>query len=99
MHTSLSHDPYLKPNTTARNRAARLLWGLVYAVLFRPSPRPLYEWRANLLRLFGAKLGRNTRIYPSARIWAPWNLECEELAAIGEQAVIYNPAKIRLGSH
>ncbi len=99
MHSFVEQDPYLRPNTSARNRAARVLWGLVYAVLFRPSPRPFYEWRASLLRLFGAKLGRNTRIYPSARIWAPWNLECEDLAAVGEQAILYNPAKIRLGSH
>lgn len=92
-------DPYLTPNTTLRNRAARALWGLAYIVLFRFSPRPLHAWRSMLLRLFGAQIGRNCRIYPATRIWAPWNLECEDLVAIADGAEIYNAGRITLGSH
>ena len=36
---------------------------------------PFHAWRALVLRLFGAKLGRNCHIYSGAHIWAPWNLE------------------------
>lgn len=92
-------DPYLRANTSLRNRAARGLWQIVYVLLFRWSPRPLHAWRAFLLRAFGARIGRNARIYPKARIWAPWNLECEDLVAIANDAVVYNPAVVRLGSH
>lgn len=99
MHTPAAADPYLRPSTSTGNRLARGLWGLVYAVLFRPSPRPLHAWRATLLRLFGARIGAHPRIYPKARIWAPWNLICEDLVAIGQEAIIYNPAPVRLGSH
>jgi putative colanic acid biosynthesis acetyltransferase WcaF len=94
-----SDDPYLHANTSLGNRVGRFLWQVVYAILFRLSPRPLHGWRAFLLRLFGAKIGRHPKIYPRARIWAPWNLECEDVVAIADDAIIYNPAVVRLGSH
>jgi putative colanic acid biosynthesis acetyltransferase WcaF len=92
-------DPYLRPNTSARNRLSRACWSLAYVLLFRPSLRPMHAWRAFLLRLFGARLGANSRIYPRARIWAPWNLQCEDVVAIADDAEIYNPAPVILGSH
>jgi putative colanic acid biosynthesis acetyltransferase WcaF len=91
--------PYLMPQTTLRNRAGRVLWAVVYAVLFRPTPRPLHAWRSWLLRCFGARLGRHCHIYPKSRIWAPWNLHCEEGASIADEAVIYNAAEVRLGPY
>ena len=92
-------DPYLVPAFPLSNRLRRALWGIVYLVFFRPSPRPLHRWRAFLLRCFGAKLGRNVHIYPRATIWAPWNLICEDTVAIADEAIIYNPSIISLGSH
>ena len=65
-------DPYHRPNTSLSNRLGRLAWGLIYALLFRPSPRPMHAWRSARLRLFGAKLGPPCHIYPRAIIWAPW---------------------------
>lgn len=52
-----------------------------------------------VLRLFGARLGPGCHIYPKARIWAPWNLECADAVGIADGAVIYNAARISLGSH
>ncbi len=92
-------DPFLQPQTSTRNKLARVLWGVACLLLFRPSPRPMHAWRAFLLRCFGAKLGPHCHIYPGARIWAPWNLECAEFAAIADEAVVYNAAKVFLGSH
>src|SRR5262245_21205549 len=94
-----ANDPYLKPCTTLGSRVARAAWGIVYVLLFRPSPRPLHAWRAWLLRMFGATIGPNTHVYPKARIWAPWKFECEDVVWIADHAVIYNPDKVRLGSH
>ena len=92
-------DPYLRPAFTRRNLAARMLWNVVYALLFRHSPRPMFAWRATLLRAFGAKLGANPKIYPGAIIWAPWNLLCGDLVAIADAAEVYNPAPMHFGSH
>ena len=94
-----SGDPFLKPNTDLRNRVARAGWNVAYALLFRPSPRPMHAWRGFLLRLFGATIAPNSRIYPNARIWAPWNLVCEDLVSIADHAEIYNPALVTLRSH
>ena len=92
-------DPYLGPSTRLRNRAGRLLWGIAWGLLARPTPRPMHRWRAWILRAFGARLGPHCRIYAGARIWAPWNLECADAVAIADGAVIYNYFPVRLGSH
>ena len=94
-----SADPYLQPSFPLTNRAGRFAWSLCWRVLFRPSPRPLHAWRALLLRCFGARLGPHCHIYPRARIWAPWNLECADAVSIADEAEIYNPSRISLGSH
>ncbi len=93
------HDPYLMPAFSLRNRIGRLVWGIAYTVLFRMSPRPLHGWRRFLLRAFGAEIGTNCHIYPSARIWAPWNLRCGDVVAIADGARVYNPSVITIGSH
>jgi putative colanic acid biosynthesis acetyltransferase WcaF len=92
-------DPYLAPAFPLSNRLLRATWGVVYAMFFRPAPRPFHRWRAFVLSLFGAKLGRGCHIYSRARIWAPWNLECDDHATIGDDAVVYNPERIVLGTH
>jgi putative colanic acid biosynthesis acetyltransferase WcaF len=79
------------------NRVGRFLWSVVYTLLFRFSPRPLHRWRCFLLRCFGAKLGSGCHIYASARIWAPWNLQCGSRACIADHSEVYNPAAISLG--
>ncbi|MDP9039990.1 MAG: putative colanic acid biosynthesis acetyltransferase [Acidobacteriota bacterium] len=92
-------DPYQRPAFSVADRRRRLVWNLCRAVLYRWSPRPLHAWRAALLRLFGAKLGPGCHFYPASRIWAPWNLECEDAVAVADRAEIYNPVLVRLGSH
>src|ERR1022692_1425384 len=67
----------------ASHLARRGVWDLVWLLLFRPSPRPLHAWRRFLLRMFGANVERGVRVYPAARIWAPWNLTLREYAVLG----------------
>jgi len=68
-------------------------------LLFRPTPRPFHAWRCLLLRVFGARLGRAVHPYPSARIWAPWNLEMGDHSCLSEQVDCYCVDKIRIGAH
>jgi len=88
---------YQRDQITASNRAARALWEAVWLLLYLPSPRPLHGWRRFLLRLFGAKVGAKARPYPSARIWAPWNLEMGEGSCLGDKVDCYSVAKVVLG--
>jgi len=73
-----------------------VLWGFG-GVLFRFSPRPCFAWRRAVLRWFGASLGEQVNLYPSSRIYFPWNLTAGDWSAIGEDALIYNLGPVSLG--
>nr|WP_081056063.1 putative colanic acid biosynthesis acetyltransferase [Burkholderia vietnamiensis] len=92
-------NPFTGPSFSFGDRVRRQVWNLTYAILFRPSPRPCHAWRALLLKLFGAKLGRHVHVYPAARIWAPWNLEVGNHVGIADGVTVYNMEKIRIGDY
>lgn len=79
-----------------RNRAGRVLWTMVWCLFFRPSPRPLHAWRCWLLRLFGATIERGAHPYPSARVWAPWNLTMREGSCLGDHVECYSVDRVTL---
>ena len=81
------------------NKAARVVWGTVWLLLFRPTPRIFFGWRRLLLRCFGATVGTNARVSPSVQIWAPWNLEIGDEAAISHHVDCYCVDRIRVGNH
>ena len=83
---------------TFKNKLGRLLWGVVALLLFRPSPRVLHRWRCWLLNRFGARLDSSAKIYPSARIWAPWNLTMEAGAILGDRVDCYSVAPIKVSA-
>ncbi|MGD9689232.1 MAG: putative colanic acid biosynthesis acetyltransferase [Phycisphaerales bacterium] len=80
------------------NKLARMAWGVVWLLLFRPSPAFLHAWRCMLLRLFGARVARGAHVYPSVRIWAPWNLALGEFACLGYHVDVYCVAPVRIGA-
>jgi len=82
---------------TRREQVLRLLWGLVGKPLFRLSPRPCFAWRRLVLRLFGARVGRQVHVYPTTVIYFPWNLQVGDWSAIGEQALVYNLGAVTIG--
>jgi putative colanic acid biosynthesis acetyltransferase WcaF len=91
------NDPFTGPSFSLSHRVRRQLWGVVWLLLFRPSPRPFHAWRNFLLRAFGATLGRHVHIYPSVKVWAPWNLIIGSCSGIGDGANIYCMDKIEIG--
>ncbi|MGJ0486526.1 MAG: hypothetical protein ACR65R_18605 [Methylomicrobium sp.] len=93
------NDPYRGPSFSVVNRLLRMLWGLVYLFLFKISPRPFHSWRNLLLRLFGAKLGHHVHIYPSVKIWAPWNLNVGNFVGIGDGATIYCMDQVKIDDY
>ncbi len=82
---------------TRKELAGRALW-VACGPLFRFSPRLLWGWRCFLLRLFGAKVGRNVHIFPSARVFIPWHLEIGDWSSVGFDVLIYNLGPVRIGS-
>lgn len=75
----------------------RVLWTFG-AIAIRLSPRPCFAWRRMVLRLFGARIGQAVHLYPSTRIYMPWNVEIGDWAALGEDAFVYSLGKVYIGA-
>lgn len=93
----LTYVPEQDSPHSLSNRAGRVLWGFAYTLFFRCSPRPLHRWRNLLLRLFRARLHPTARVYPRARIWAPWNLVMGAHACIADDVDVYNVRELTIG--
>jgi len=82
-----------------QSRIARGIWVIVWTLLYRPSPKALHWWRKLLLRTFGAKIGRGAHIYPSVKVWAPWNLTMADYSCLASDVDCYCVAPISIGAH
>ena len=91
----------VQKNRAARKYAGRELVGRVLWMfgqwLVRLSPRPCFGWRRFVLRWFGASIGAHVNIYPSTRVYLPWNLSVGDWSALGEDVLIYNLGKVAIG--
>ena len=87
------------PSFPLRHRLFRALWNVAWLLLAAWTPPPLHPWRRSLLRLFGARIGRGARIYGSARIWYPPNLEMGDHAVLGWKVNCYSQDHISIGSN
>lgn len=76
----------------------RVIWVVLCPMLFRYSFRLFYGWRNFILRLMGARIGKNVKIYPSARIMYPWLLEIGDNTTISWDVKVYNLAFSKIGS-
>ena len=76
-----------------------LLWWLVQAIAFPLSPHNFSGFRSWLLRLFGAKIGCNVVIRPTARFTYPWKVEIGDYSWVGDDVVFYSLEQIDIGSH
>ena len=88
---------YSAPRRSVRDVVTLLLWRYVGALLFRLTPMPLFVVRSGILRVFGAKVGRACKIYPTVKIWHPMNLELGSFCGVGEGVYLYNQAAIIVG--
>jgi len=82
-----------------KNKIIRLLWEIVWLLLFRSSP---WFWKAPrraLLRLFGARVGRGVQVMPSVKIWAPWNLTMGDYSTVSHGVDLYCVDRIEIGAH
>lgn len=75
------------------------LWWIVQSSLFKGSPQFAYRYRAWLLRLFGAQIGRNTVIRPSVSVTYPWKLSIGDYAQVGDDVTLYTLGRISIGAH
>ncbi|WP_035477465.1 putative colanic acid biosynthesis acetyltransferase [Aliagarivorans taiwanensis] len=81
---------------TLKDRLYRFLWLSVKFCFFKFSPVPLFRYRCWVLNVMGASVHKLARIYPSADIWLPANLEVEANATIGPGVRVYNQGFITI---
>lgn len=83
-----------------RNKLYRIIWYFGNLVLFRPFGLNCFNrWRNNVLRIFGAKIGKGSIVYSNVKIWAPWNLELGDFSCLGQYVDCYNQGFIKIGSN
>ncbi|MBO5720738.1 MAG: putative colanic acid biosynthesis acetyltransferase [Bacteroidales bacterium] len=89
-----------KNNLSIKNKMGRLIWNICYWILFRPFPTRLFKpWRRYILKQFGAKVGKNSTIQASAKIWAPWNLIIGNNSCVSKGVNLYNTGPILIGDN
>jgi putative colanic acid biosynthesis acetyltransferase WcaF len=82
---------------TLKQNLSRALWMLVGRLVFRCTFHNWYGLRRAILRAFGARIGRGSKLRPTVRIEIPWNLEIGEDALIGDYAILYALGPITIG--
>jgi putative colanic acid biosynthesis acetyltransferase WcaF len=81
---------------TGRNVWVRFAWFLFQGTLFS-SWIPGSGWRRILLKLFGARIGKNVVIKPRMIVKYPWNISIGENSWIGEKVWLDSLGKIAIG--
>lgn len=77
----------------------RLLWLTVWTMFAKWTPYFVCRrWRVFLLSLFGMKHKEHVGVYPSCKVWAPWNVEMGSYVAIDDEVNLYSTAKIKIGT-
>ena len=76
----------------------RILWSGFGSIIFSITPRHFYAIRKLLLIMFGAKIGKNSKIFPSVKISHPWLLKVGENSVISWNVIIYNLDMIVIGN-
>ena len=77
----------------------RLVWYFVNVSFLKNTFIPCSSLKVFLLRLFGAKIGRNVTIKPGVNIKYPWFLEVGNNCWLGENVWIDNLAYVKIGNN
>src|SRR6266853_1594250 len=91
------------PDNTELVRGAPLwveaLWYFFALPIVRSHLVTSSAFRCRLLRIFGAKVGRDVYIKPGLRVKFPWYLEIGDCSWLGEDLWIDNLARVKIEAH
>lgn len=74
-------------------------WYFINALFLNCSWNPSSGLKVRLLRIFGAKVGKEVVIKPSVNVKYPWNLSIGDYSWIGENVWIDNLVQVTVGSN
>ena len=101
MQTRVRWDLFGQNETYVRGKPKwfEAIWYLIKCLFFlSPLPWPSL-FKAQILRWFGAKIGKGVTLKPRINIHLPWHLEIGDYTQIGEEVFLLNFLKIKIGSH
>ena len=84
---------------TGAGTVKRFFWYVCNAIFFNSNALLPYAAKAAVLRMFGARIGRNVVIKPHVNIKYPWKLEIGENTWIGEGVWIDNLDRVTIGAN
>lgn len=93
---SLYNNRWYNPG---KNAMVRVLWYVVNATLFKSYLLPISSLKVIILKLFGAKMGKNITIKPCVNIKYPWFLTVGNHVWIGEEVWIDNLTRVIIGDN
>lgn len=80
-----------------KHQLIRLIWGIVWPLGTWFLPRSVGSgWKRMLLRMFGAKMGRNSHVYSSAKVYYPAHLVMGNNTCLASEVDCYNVAPVIL---
>ena len=75
------------------------IWLVVSLVLFRLCPFSFSALKVLVLRIFGARIGRNVTVKPQVKITFPWKLTVGDHVWLGEECWLLNLEYLIIGSN
>ena len=90
------NNDWYKPG---RSVFIRLVWLFISVLFVQCSWNPVSSIRVMLLRLFGARIGKNVTIKPGVHVKYPWFLQVGNSVWIGEKVWIDNLTHVTIGDH
>ena len=97
MKTDLSK--YNTNHYSSGNIFARIFWYFTNILVFKSCFFTSYSIQRIVLKIFGAKIGKNVIIKPNVNIKYPWKLQLGDHVWIGEGAWIDNLDSVIIGDH
>ncbi len=87
---------WTRAHPTRRMQLGRLAWSIVERTFYRSSFHTWNSWRAMLLRLFGAKIGRQCVLRRTSKVFYPWLLTMGNNSTLGDLAQVYNLGQVTI---
>lgn len=85
---------------TKKERVKKTLWEVTRNLVVRWIPRGPTEWLSRgIYRMFGAEIPNTSYVYPSARVYMPWNLKMGPWSVIGGGVHVLNAAPFVMGQN
>ncbi len=93
-----NNDWYKQSNLT-RGFLIAAIWYIINALFINSYLLIPSSIKKSLLKLFGAKVGKNVTMKPNINIKYPWNLEIGDNVWLGEELWIDSLGKVKIGDN